>query len=115
MYRRLRNLEVNSFKRFVGLTAREPGPFCVGIDPKESADIHILRREFGKGDARKQKRVKTSKFQSMRARHSVNEGFGKEFSKGGNSVKKSGRLSELVVSESLSFLCSFIPFPNLGP
>jgi len=35
LYRRLRDLEVNSFKRFVGLTAMEPGPFCIGLDPKE--------------------------------------------------------------------------------
>jgi len=35
LYTRLRNLEVNSFKRFVGLTAREPGPFSAGIDPRE--------------------------------------------------------------------------------
>lgn len=33
--RRLRDLEVNSLKRFVGLTAMEPGPFCVGLDVKE--------------------------------------------------------------------------------
>lgn len=35
LYTRLRNLEVNSFKRFVGFTAFEPGPFCSGLDPRE--------------------------------------------------------------------------------
>ena len=35
LYRRLRNLEVNSLKRFVGLAAMEPGPFSIGLDPKE--------------------------------------------------------------------------------
>lgn len=35
LYTRLRNLEVNSFKRFVGLTGNDPGPFCLGLDPKE--------------------------------------------------------------------------------
>uniref|UniRef100_A0A7S4Q6C0 3-hydroxyisobutyryl-CoA hydrolase n=1 Tax=Alexandrium monilatum TaxID=311494 RepID=A0A7S4Q6C0_9DINO len=34
-YKRLRNLEVNSLKRFVGFTASEPGPFCLGLDPRE--------------------------------------------------------------------------------
>jgi len=34
-YRKLRDLEVNSFKRFVGLTAPEPSAFAVGLDPRE--------------------------------------------------------------------------------
>jgi len=34
-YTRLLNLEVNTFKRFVGLTAREPDAFCNGIHPRE--------------------------------------------------------------------------------
>lgn len=35
LYRRLRDLEVNTLKRVVGLAATEPGPFCVGLDPQE--------------------------------------------------------------------------------
>eukprot|EP00929_Paragymnodinium_shiwhaense_P043478 TRINITY_DN22359_c0_g1_i2.p1 TRINITY_DN22359_c0_g1~~TRINITY_DN22359_c0_g1_i2.p1 ORF type:complete len:543 (-),score=103.59 TRINITY_DN22359_c0_g1_i2:192-1820(-) len=35
VYTRLRNLEVNTLKRFVGLTAMDPGPFCDGLNPKE--------------------------------------------------------------------------------
>mmetsp|Transcript_42677 Transcript_42677/g.91542 ORF Transcript_42677/g.91542 Transcript_42677/m.91542 type:complete len:539 (+) Transcript_42677:73-1689(+) len=35
LYKRLRNLEVNTLKRFVGLTSAAPGPFSEGIDPQE--------------------------------------------------------------------------------
>jgi len=34
-YTRLRNLEVNSFIRCVGLTGWDPGPFCPGLNPRE--------------------------------------------------------------------------------
>ncbi|CAK0842169.1 unnamed protein product [Prorocentrum cordatum] len=46
LYTRLRNLEVNSLKRFVGLAAAEPGPFCVGLDPAELllASTSAMRR-----------------------------------------------------------------------
>ena len=45
--------------------------------------------EFWEGDATKQKSVKRSVFS-----HSVNGGFGKEFHRKGNSVKRSGPFSE---------------------
>lgn len=35
LYRRLRDVEVNSLKRFVGLTAVDPGPFGASLDPRE--------------------------------------------------------------------------------
>ena len=52
-------------------------PLCVGT-------------EFGEGDATTQKLVKMIAFHRMRARHSVNEGFGKELDSKDNSVKRSG-------------------------
>lgn len=47
LYRRLRNLEVNSLKRFVGLTAMDPGPFIVGLDPQELLLAAVLRERDG--------------------------------------------------------------------
>lgn len=35
IYTRLRNLEVNTLKRFVGFTAQDTGPFCLGLKPRE--------------------------------------------------------------------------------
>ncbi|CAE8706108.1 unnamed protein product [Polarella glacialis] len=48
LYRRLRDLEVNSLKRFVGVTAMEPGPFCLGVDPKELLLAATCARITGK-------------------------------------------------------------------
>lgn len=49
LYTRLRNLEVNSLKRFVGFTAMDPGPFCIGLDPKEL----LLAAALAKRDERR--------------------------------------------------------------
>eukprot|EP00927_Polykrikos_kofoidii_P054862 TRINITY_DN49211_c0_g1_i1.p1 TRINITY_DN49211_c0_g1~~TRINITY_DN49211_c0_g1_i1.p1 ORF type:complete len:570 (+),score=92.31 TRINITY_DN49211_c0_g1_i1:63-1712(+) len=47
-YKRLRNFEVNSFLRFVGLTASDPGPFCVGLDPKELLLVAVASMRQGR-------------------------------------------------------------------
>ncbi|CAK9026181.1 unnamed protein product [Durusdinium trenchii] len=47
LYQRLRNLEVNSLKRFVGLAAMEPGPFSVGLDPKELLLAAVMANKKG--------------------------------------------------------------------
>ena len=59
----------------------------------------LIEAEFGEGDATKQKSVKKSAF-SLNARHSVNDGFCKEFFRKGNSLKRSGRFHELLDSEN---------------
>ncbi|CAL1151538.1 unnamed protein product, partial [Cladocopium goreaui] len=48
LYKRLRNLEVNSLKRFVGLAAMEPGPFSIGLDPKELLLAAVYAQKRGK-------------------------------------------------------------------
>lgn len=48
LYTRLRNLEVNSLKRFVGLAAMEPGPFSIGLDPKEMLLAAVYAQKHGK-------------------------------------------------------------------
>jgi len=48
-YTRLRDLEVNSLKRFVGITAAEPGPFCTGLDYRElllAASASVRRKQL---------------------------------------------------------------------
>mmetsp|Transcript_33610 Transcript_33610/g.77572 ORF Transcript_33610/g.77572 Transcript_33610/m.77572 type:complete len:530 (-) Transcript_33610:105-1694(-) len=47
LYRRLRDLEVNSLKRFVGLAAMEPGPFSKGLDPKELLLASVFAQKNG--------------------------------------------------------------------
>jgi len=48
LYVRLRNLEVNSLKRFVGLTANDPGPFCMGLDPQELLLAATVAKRYGR-------------------------------------------------------------------
>ena len=59
-----------------------------------------LGADFWEGDATKHFSVENRGFQWKGGRDSVNEGFGKDFYRKGNSVKRSGPFSELQDSEN---------------
>ena len=66
---------------------------------------------FGKGMRRIP--VKKRAFQCKGGRHSVNERFGQDFYRKGNSVKRSGPFGELPDSENLK-VAVLIPFPKIS-
>ena len=68
----------------------------------------LFGTEFWEGDATKQKSVKRSAFSlsEVKAFFSVNEGFGKEFYRKGNSLKRCRPLSESLRSKNWNLLCS---------
>ena len=70
--------------------------------------------DFWEGDATKHLSVKEKVFfQSPGGRHSVNEGFGKDFYRKDNSVKRSGPFGEPPDSE-ICKVAVLIPFPKIS-
>ena len=60
----------------------------------------LFRADFGEGDATKHFSVKIGLFSEKGGGSSVNGGFGKDFYRKGNSVKRFGRFSEQPDSEN---------------
>ena len=73
---------------------------------------HCAGPYLGRGMWRNRSQWRTAPFHWTRARHSVNEGFGKEFHRKGNSVKRLGPFSELQDSENWE-VAVLITFPKL--
>ena len=78
--------------------------FPVHGNNKESVTVSVIigynfRADFGGGDATKHFSVKKGVFSEKGGGNSVNGGFGKDFYRKGNSVKRSGPFSEPPDSE----------------
>ena len=66
----------------------------------EKGQIIFFSADFWEGDATKHFSVKKGVFSEKGGDNSVNEGFGKDFYKNGNSVKRFGQFTEPPDSEN---------------
>ena len=73
----------------------------------------VIRADFWEGDATKHFLVKKGVFSEKGVGNSVNEGFGKDFYRKGNSVKRFGPFTEPLDSEN-SKVPVLIPFPKIS-
>ena len=94
------------------LTQRGVVPSAQKIKTEEWPGVTCLERSLRKGMRRSRNQWRTAPLHWMRARHSVNEGFGKEFHGKGNSVKRSGPFSEPLDSENRKTFCAPPPCPS---
>ena len=95
--------------------------FCRGtlVNPFAALGLHytpfciraLFRADFWGGDATKHFSVKKRVFSEKGGGNSLNGGFGKDFYRKSNSVKRSGRFSEPPDSEKLK-VAVLIPFPK---
>ena len=83
------------------------------ISPSSSCKTTKIRADFWAGDPTKHFSVKKRGFQWKGGRDSVNEGFGKDFYRKGNSVKRSGPFSEPPDSENWK-VADQIHFPKIS-
>ena len=72
----------------------------------------LFRADFWEGDATKHFSVKKRVFSEKEGGNSVKQGFGKEFHRKSNSVKRFGPFTELPDSEN-GKVAVLIPFPKI--
>ena len=76
-------------------------------------DVVLIRADFWKGDATKHFSVKKRIFSEKGGGNSVDQGFGKDFYRNDNSVKRFGPFTQPPDSENLK-VAVLLPFPKIS-
>ena len=86
----------------VGVSKKLPNRVPQGTAPRGwQIYFNDLERSLGKGMRRSRNQWRETPFHWMSERHSVSEGFGKEFYREGNSVKRSGNSVRKIVQNAV--------------